>query len=173
MYKLTPDEKTSAVMIYTRNTLVRGDVVTRQNVRVSVWLRTDGAPDYMHLLKPQVVYLSGSAVKIMTYSELYLPSSEIIGFHLAPPAFDPMDYDDSEVNRKMQPVSVQASSFCLNGTIRVSTQVDLGTAISSGRAAWMSIYNVKITNPYLPQMGEVQVPMLVVRPSKVAFGLVE
>jgi hypothetical protein len=173
MYKLTPDEKTSPVMIYTRNTMVRGDVVTRQNVRVSVWLRTEGAPDYMHLLKPQVVYLSGSTVKIMTYSEVYLPSSEIIGFHLAPPAQDPMDYDESEVNRKMQPVIVQAASFSLNGTIRVSTQVDLGTAISSGRAAWMSIYKVKITNPYLPQMGEVQVPMLVVRPSKVVFGLVE
>jgi hypothetical protein len=173
MYKLTPDEKTSPVMIYTRNTMVRGDVVTRQNVRVSVWLRTEGAPDYMHLLKPQVVYLSGSTVKIMTYSEVYLPSSEIIGFHLAPPAQDPMDYDESEVNRKMQPVIVQAGSFSLNGTIRVSTQVDLGTAISSGRAAWMSIYKVKITNPYLPQMGEVQVPMLVVRPSKVVFGLVE
>jgi hypothetical protein len=171
MYTLTADEKASLVMIYTRNTLVRGEVVTRQIVRVSVWLRTEGAPDYMHILRPQVVNMTGSSVKILTYSELYLPTSEVIGFHLTPPAHDPIDYDESEKNRQMQPISVLAGSFVFNGAIRVSTQVDLGTSIASGRVIWLSLYDVKITNPYLPQMGEVQVPMLVVRPAQVTFAL--
>ena len=47
-------------MLYTQDTLVRGDVVTTPNVhRVNIWLRTDGAPKYMHILKPQVIVFGG------------------------------------------------------------------------------------------------------------------
>jgi hypothetical protein len=173
MYTLAAEEKITPVMIYTQNTLIHGEVVTMESIRVSVWLRMEGAPEYMHLLKPRVLNLSGSATKMLTYSELYLPVSEIIGFHLTPPVHDPLDYDESEMNRRLQPVSVLAGNFVFNGAIRVSTQVDLGTSIISGRAVWMSIYNAKISSSYLPQMGEVQVPMLLVRPSKVNFGLSE
>jgi hypothetical protein len=171
MYTLASDEKASGVMIYTQNTLVRGDAVTKQSNRVSVWLRTEGAPDYIHLLKPQVINLSGSAAKMLSYSEMYLSTALVIGFHLTPPAHDPLDYDETEKNRKMQPISVLVGTFVFNGRIRISTLVDIGTSITSGRSVWMSIYDVKISNPQLPQMGEVQVPMLVVRPGQVGFGL--
>jgi len=171
MYTLGPEEKASPVMVYTQTRLIRGDVVTRQQVRVSTWLRTEGAPEFMHILKPQVQDLVGSAVKTTNYSELYQPTSEVIGFHLAPPAHDLMDFDESEMNRALQPVSVLVGGFVFTGNLRVSTQVDLGTSIASGRAVWMSIYNVTVTSPHLPQMGEVRVPFLVVRPHEVVFAL--
>jgi len=171
MYTLASDEKASGVMIYTQNMLVHGEAVTKQSNRVSVWLRTEGAPEYIHLLKPQVITLFGSAARMLSYSEMYLPAAQIIGFHLTPPAQDPLDYDESEKNRKMQPVTLLVGSFVFNGAIRVSTQVDIGTSINSGRAVWMSIYDVKISNPLLPQMGEVEVPMLVVRSGQVGFAL--
>jgi hypothetical protein len=173
MYTLASDEKASGVMIYTQNTLIRGEAVTKQSNRVSVWLRTDGAPEFIHLLKPQVIFLNGSTVRMLSCSEIYVPVAQIIGFHLTPPAQDPMDYDESEKNRKMQPVMALVGTFVFNGAIRVSTQVDLGTSIMSGRTVWMSIYDVKISNPLLPQMGEVRVPMLLVRPGHVDFALNE
>jgi hypothetical protein len=171
MYTLASDEKVSGVMIYTQNTLVYGEAVTKTSTRVSVWLRTEGAPEYIHLLNPQVIYLSGSTPRRVSYSEIYVPAVQIIGFHLAPPAHDPLDYDESEMNRKMQSVFALVGSFVFSGAIRISTQVDLGTSITSGRAVWMSIYNVTITNPLLAQFGEVQVPMLVIRPGHVNFAL--
>lgn len=171
MYTLASDEKASGVMIYTQNILIYGEAVTKQSNRVSVWLRTEGAPEYIHLLKPQVFFLNGSPARMLSYSEIYVPAAQIIGFHLTPPAHDPLDYDESEMNRKMQPVTVLVGTFLFNGTIRISTQVDLGTSISSGRAVWMSIYDAKITNPQLAQFGEVQVPMLVIRPGHVDFAL--
>jgi hypothetical protein len=171
MDALAVDEKASGVMIYTQNTLIRGEAVTKQSIRVSVWLRMEGAPDYIHLLNPQVVHLSGSRVKWFSYSELYVPAAQVIGFHLTPPAHDLLDYDHTEKNRKMQPVTMLVGTFFFNGLIRISTQVDLGTSISSGRSTWMSLYDAKISNPHLPQMGEVQVPMLVVRPGQVGFAL--
>jgi len=173
MYTLASDEKASGVMIYTQNLLVIGDAVTKQHNRVSVWLRTEGAPEYIHLLKPQVVNLAGGAARTLRFSELYLPTAQVIGFHLTPPDQDPMDYDETEMNRKMQPITVLVGTFIFNGAIRISTLVDLGTSITYSRSVWMSIYNVRISNPLLPQMGEVQVPMLVVRPGQVGFGLVE
>jgi len=171
MYSLASDEKASGVMIYTQNTLICGDAVTKQSNRVSVWLRTEGAPEYIHLLKPQVFNLGGSAVKISSYSEMYVPTAKIIVFHRTPPAHDPMDYDETEKNRKMQPITVLVGTFVFNGGIRISTQVDLGTSIISGRSVWMSIYNVKISNPHLSHMEELLVPMLVVRPGQVSFCL--
>ena len=171
MYSLASDEKASGVMIYTHDTLVRGEAVTKQSNRVSVWLRTEGAPEYIHLLKPQVINLGGNAVRMQSYSEMYVPSIQINAFHLTPPVKDPLDYDETEQNRKMQPITVLVDTFIFNGTIRIPTQVDLGTSIASGRTVWMSIYDVRISNPQLPQMGKLQVPMLVVRPGQVGFAL--
>ncbi len=172
MYTLTADEKAAPVMIYTQNTLVRGDVVAKQNVRISVWLRTEGAPESMHLLKPQIIFLNNSPAKAFSFTETYLPTSQVIAFHLTPPTKDPMDYDETEKNRIMQPVSVLVGTFIFNGALRISTQVDFGTSIiNNARISWLSIYNVKISNPNLPQMGEILVPMLVVRPSQVTFAL--
>jgi hypothetical protein len=173
LYSLASDEKASGMTIYTQNTLVRGEVITKQSSRVSAWLRSESAPEYIHLLNPQVVTLSGSMVRRQSYAEIYLPTAQVIGFHLTPPAHDPLDYDESEENRKMKPISVLVGTFVFDGAIRISTQVDLGTSITSGRTVWMSIYNVKISNPQLPQMGELRVPMLVVRPGQVSFALNE
>jgi len=73
----------------------------------------------------------------------------------------------------MEPVSILVGCFTFQGTIRVSTQVDLGTSIISARTVWLSLYNVKISSPNLPQMGELHVPMVVVRPKQVIFALNE
>jgi hypothetical protein len=171
MYTFAPDEKSSPVMIYTPATLVYGEMVTKQDIRVSTWLRTEGAPGYLHLLKPQIISLISSPPKVLTYSEIYLPNAQVVGYHLTPPAHDPLDYDENEQNRIMQPIIILVGTFILTGNLRISPKVDLGTSFSTARSAWMSVYDVKVSNPLLLQMGEVRVPMLVVRPGQVSFAL--
>jgi hypothetical protein len=171
MDPLKPDEKITQVMVYTRDQLIRGGVVTKQNVRVSIWLRTEGAPEYLHIFKPQIITLNTSPVRALNLAEVYVPTSQAACFHMTPPEHDPMDYDETEKNRAMLPVLVLVGTFLLNGFLRVSTQVDIGTSITSNtRIAWMSVYNTKVSNPNLPQMGEMPVPMLLVRPTQVSFG---
>ena len=173
MYILKPNEKTTPVILYAHDTFVRGEVVTTQNVlRVSIWLRTDGAPNYMHLLKPQVIVFGGSPVKALSYSEIYFPTSRLIAFHTMPPVDDPLDYETNEANRMMQEVEVLAGTFVMKGKIRISTHTELSASLEVARVAWMSLYEVEITNPYLPQMPAMHVPMALVNPSHVAFGLV-
>ena len=114
MYILRPDEKTTSVMLYTQDTLVRGDVVTTPNVhRVNIWLRTDGAPKYMHILKPQVIVFGGGTVKPLSYSELYFPTSQIIAFHTLPPTDEPLDFDFEETDRMMHTLDLLVGTFVM------------------------------------------------------------
>lgn len=172
MYVLRPDEKTTPVMLYTQQSVVRGEVVIKQNVpRVNIWLRTDGAPRYMHVLKPQVLVFGGSPAKALSYSEIYFPTSEVIAFHTLPPTDEPLDYDPGEANRTMEVVDLLVGTFTMKGKIRISAQTEIATSLEVARVSWMSVYDVSITNPYLPQMPAVQVPMVLINPNHVTFGV--
>lgn len=172
MYVLRPDEKTTPVMLYTHDTVVRGDVVSKQTVlRMNIWLRTDGTPKYMHVLKPQVIVFGGTPVRPLTFSEIFFPTSRLIGFHTLPPTDEPLDYDPDEANRIFQEVKVMVGTFVVKGKIRISTQTELATSLEVARASWMSVYDAEIANPYLPQMPPMQVPMMLVNPEQVAFGV--
>jgi len=171
MYILRPDERTSLVMLYAMHSVVRGEAVVKQNVpRVNIWLRTDGAPRYIHILKPQVLVFGGSPVKALTYSELYFPTSQVIAFHTLPPIDEPLDYDPNEADRKMELVDLLIGTFVMKGQIRISTHTEVDNTLESARVSWMSVYDVSITNPYLPQMPALQVPMVLANPSHVSFG---
>jgi hypothetical protein len=170
MRALLPDEKASTVFIYTSSMLIRGDLILRESMRVSIWLRTQGVPNFVHLYNTQMIQLAGSPPKNYTKDEVFVPTAEIIGFHLAPPAQDPLDYDDSESNRKMEPVHVLAGSFELKAKLRVSTSTDFAASLDVMNASWLSLYDAEIANPYLPQL-KVAVPMLLVRPNKVTINL--
>src|ERR1700690_1725400 len=115
MYNLGPNEKTSTVVFYSHMAFVRGDVVTKENVRVSIWLRTQGVPNYIHLLKTQILLFGGAPPKSIAYNELYFPVSQIIAFHLAPPAADPLDYEPNEANRTMADVNLMLGTFTVRG----------------------------------------------------------
>jgi hypothetical protein len=171
MYTLRPDEKTAPVMLYSSHSVVRGEAVVKQNVpRVNIWLRTDGVPRYIHVLKPQVLVFGGSPAKVLSYSELYFPTSEVIAFHTLPPVEEPLDYDPSEPDRRMESVDLVVGTFVMKGKIRVSTHTEVDTTLESAVVSWMSVYEVSITNPYLPQMPALQVSMVLIQPSHVAFG---
>lgn len=172
MYVLKPDEKATPVMLYTHDTLVRGEAVTKENVlRVNIWLRTDGAPKYMHILKPQVIVFGGTPVKPLSFSEIHFPTLELIGFHTLPPVEEQLDYDPNEANRMMLDVQLLMGTFVVKGKLRISTQSDLSTSLAVSRISWLSVYDATIVNPYLPQMPPVNVPMILVNPEKVAFAM--
>ena len=95
----------------------------------------------------------------------------MIGFHTLPPTDEALDYDPNEANRVMQDVQVLMGSFVVKGKIRISAQTEVSTSLEVARITWMSIYDAEIANPYLPQMPIVQVPMMLVNPEQVAYGV--
>ena len=171
MYTPGPNEKTSTVMFYSQSAFVRGDLVAKENVRVSIWLRTQGVPNYLHMLKAQILLFGGTPPKSIAYNELYFPVSQIIAFHLAPPLSEPLDYDAAnEPNLTNTDINLLLGSFTVKAKARISTRSDFATSIEVSRSAWLSVYEADITNVFLPQIPSIHVPMMLVRPDQVSFG---
>jgi hypothetical protein len=170
MRQLTEEEKLATVMVYTNDILARGELIAKENMRVSIWLRTQGVPNYIHLHKPQVISFTGGTPKTFAFSEVFIPTVQVAAFHLAPPAQEVLDYDASEQNRMMQLMDVMVGPFVLKGKIRISMQTDVSTSLDVMRTLWLSIYDAEIANPHLPQFN-MQVPMLLVNSNYVTLGI--
>ncbi|MEK6752051.1 MAG: hypothetical protein AABZ00_07275 [Chloroflexota bacterium] len=170
MKPLAPDEKTALVMLYTHNMLARGEIVIKESLRVSLWLRTQGVPNYIQVHNPNVILFGGTPPKSFAYSEIFIPTAEVIAFHLAPPAQDMLDYDATEQNRRMQSVEMLVGSFMLKAKLRISAQTEVATYLDVSHSTWLSVYEAEITNPYLPKFNT-YVPMLLVNPNHVSFGM--
>jgi hypothetical protein len=171
MYTLAPDEKATKVMVYSRNKLIHGEIVTKENMRVSLWMRTQGVPNYIRIYKPEILFFGGSPPKSLTYNEYFFPKERVIGFHIAPPNADPPDYEANEVNRQMVDAHLMLGAFMLKGKMRISTQADLATSIEVSHMTWVSVYEAEIVNPFLPSMPVIHVPMLLVDPKQVSFAI--
>lgn len=171
MYTLAAGEKTTLVMAYTENALLRGEVVSTENIRVNTWLRTAGVPEFMHILKPQILLFGSGAVKNLSYSEIYLPVYKLIAFHVVLPADNVLDYAEDEKNRVMIPLTAMAGTFLFKGKLRISTLSGLATSIEMAHTAWTSLYENEITNPYLPQMPPMHIPLVLISSKNVALAL--
>jgi hypothetical protein len=171
MYTLAPDEKATTVMIYTHNSLARGDLVTKQNARVSIWLRMQAEVYYVHIYKPQVLVFGGPQTKPFVYEEMYLPISQILGFHIVPPTEEPLDYDPNEPNRAMKDVNLLLGCFAIKGKVRISTHTDFANSIEVAHAGWLSVYEVEIVNPLVSQLPAIQTPMMLLNPMHASFGV--
>jgi hypothetical protein len=119
MENLASDEKATLVMVYTHNMLVRGEIVTKERMRVSIWPRSQGVPNLLRIFKPSVLLFGGTPPKSLSFEELFVPTASLIGFHPAVPLDDPMDYDELEINRTMQPILILMGTFTVKGHIRI------------------------------------------------------
>ena len=167
---LGSDDKTTPVMLYTASGMVRAELISKENVRVNIWLRTDNAPRYLHLIKAQVVLVGGNALKTFSYSDAFISAETVLAYHLLPPSSEPLDYDETEANRRMQPATALLNSFLFKGELRISTHSDLGTTIEVTRSSWLSFYNVDISNSFLPQLA-IHAPMMLINPIHVGFAI--
>lgn len=171
MDPLAPDEKSTMVMIYTQNTLVRGAVVTKESTRVEIWPRTQGIPNFIRVFNPSVLLFGGNPPKPLTHAEILVPAPAMLGFHLAPPTSTPLDYDENEKNRSMEPISFLMGTFTVKGHIRVTNAAAIINSLDVAFNSWLSIYNSEISNPFLPQMPPMPVPMMLIHPRQVSFLL--
>jgi hypothetical protein len=162
-YTLGIAEKATPVMVYTINMLARGEVVTKEQMRVSTWLRTQGAPDFVGIYNAHVLTFGSTGIHQASYTEFFVSTSQIMAYHLVPPAKDPPDYDLSEPNRKMEPTTLLIGSFRFNGNLRMATQSKLQRYLEVARESFFSLYDVEITNPGLPSGSALKVPIVLAR----------
>jgi hypothetical protein len=171
MYTLASDEKTFMVMFYTQTAMLRGEAIVKNALtRVSTWLRTQGAPEYIHLVNVQMLDFANGPMKTTQYPEFYLPIQQVVAFHPAPPDADPPDYDENESNRVMQPVTLQVGSFIFNSSLRLSGNSSVGSQLEASHSPWISVYEIAVSNPNMPGL-QLKVPMALISPMKVLIGM--
>lgn len=168
---IADDEKTTPIMIYTANSLIKGDVISKRPIRITTWLRTPMAPEYFHLLNANVLLMSGPAsMRSLSLNQCFISIPQVIAYHLVPPEEEPLDFDATEPNRKMEPVSVLVGTFLLRGHIRMSEQTVLKTYLDVAHETYFSLYDSEISNPGMPNMGTLRVPLTILRSDRVTFA---
>lgn len=170
-YQLERDEKLTPVFIYTQNMFLRGEAITKESMRVSTWLRTAAMPEYVHVCNGQALIFGMGAPSSSAFNEMLIPTSKIAAFHIQPPAKDPIDYDETEQNRKMEPVTALIGTFRFFGYMRMAAQLDLGKNMEVNRGVFVSFYDLEVSNPGLANMGVMRVPFALLRPLECYFGL--
>jgi len=171
-YTLGSDDKVAQAMAYTNNALYWGEVVVKEMVRVSTWLRTNNAPDRVCMYNARILNTSGNGqAKPPHFTELYIATTQINIFHLIPPAKEPADYDATEPNRKMQPVSMLVSNFRIDGHLRLASSGSVGKFLEVVRENFTSIYDAQISCPNNPAFGVIPVPYVIVRQEVTVFGV--
>lgn len=170
VYQVEADEKATPVMVYTPNHLAWGEVITKELIRLSTWLRTQAAPQYIFLHKAQMMYAGGGSPAPISVAELHIPITQVLAFHMLPPHQDPVDYDPNEPNRKMVPVSTMVGAFRFDGLLRMSTQSSLYTFLEVIKEVYTSLYDVKVYQPQRPSMTPLHIPFTLVRRDTALFS---
>ena len=165
-----PDENhSSPVMVYTAHYLIWGDLILKAALRVSTYLRTNVAPEAITLYNARTLLTTSGTSKPVAYPELSLATSQILAYHLVPPNRDPIDYDPTEPNRKMEPIYAIVGPFRIEGSLRLAAKSDLAKYLDLTHEQFTAVYDAEITHPLMPQLGGLQVPYLLVRQQTAMF----
>lgn len=170
-YQTDADEKVVPVMIYTSNYLYLGDVIVKNIVRVNTWLRTNMAPDIIHLHRVNCLQtLTGDTSKSLFFPEVYIPSIQVNAFHIMPPNKEPLDYDPNEPNRRMEPMTALIGPFRMDGNVRIAAKSDLSKFIELAHETFSALYDVEISLPGMQSFRTIRVPFVLARQNTTIFA---
>ena len=168
---LGEEEKSTPVMVYSPNDLAWGHLITKGAILPERILTGVTVPDFITLQNAQTIIAQGNTLSKPTkYNVLHVPYEEIIGFHLMPPYEAQLDYDPSEPNRIMTPVTVHVGAFHFYANYRISMQTTIQTMLDVTKADFVPIYDVNIHHPGNPNMKSIHVNLALVRRSATIFG---
>jgi len=169
-FVVEPGDKVTPVTAYLAQGMIRGQLVCREVIRVSSWLRTPGLPDYAGLYDVTFTRTVGTGEpQVLELPEIHLPVAQIMALHLTPPAADPLDYDPNEQNRKLEPITAISGPFRFDGLLRLPGHLTVAKQMGLLREPFLMLYEVSVTSAFEPAQS-VKVPMVLLRPGACAFA---
>jgi hypothetical protein len=171
-YQLEADDKVTPIMVYTITGMSHGELISKELVRVSTWLRSVAGITYITLYRAQSMTIAGgNTPQVASYSELHIPINQVVAYHILPPANEPLDYDPSEPHRKMESLIISFGPFRALGKLRLGETTNLATHLKTSRETYMSIYDVEVSNPSIPNMAAIKTPLMLVQPNLATFAV--
>lgn len=140
-YTLAPDEKSTPVMIGTADTLMWGDLVTKQAVRVNAYLNTL-AEDYVPLRDVKILFLAPKEQMAPTErSSVHVRQDEILIF-LVMHDEDPLP--EETPTRRYEPIEAIIGSFQIEGSILKAPISNVQNMLLVSKATYLPIYSATI-----------------------------
>lgn len=167
------NDKLTATMFYTTNSMIWGQVLSKKPIRVSTWLLTDMAPNYLTIYDAQALIIGGHKPVSLKFPVLHLQIFNVNAYHLIPPASEPPDYDPDEPNRKMVPTTAIIEHFRFDGFTRMAAFSNANNYLAAAKAEFVPIYDARMTCPLVPSIKGVQTPMVLLRQHRVMFAMEE
>jgi hypothetical protein len=161
---LADDEKSSPVMAYMQDALCWGDVITKEKILVSRWLRTQAVPESISFYNARtIIPATGATPTPLQFSELHIPTQEILAYHLIPPKQDPLDYDPKDPNSHLYPITTLVGKFRMDGYLYLSIHSNLARYLEIIHEDFTSLYNVEISCPQMPALGVMRASYVLIR----------
>lgn len=140
-YTLAPDEKSTQVMIGTANALIWGDLVTKEQVRMSIYLNTL-AESFVPLYDAKILFLAPTEQTApIGRAAVHIRQEEILLFFVM---HDDEPLPDETETRKYEPVEAIIGPYQMEGSIVKAPVSSLHNALLSSRATYTLIYNATV-----------------------------
>jgi hypothetical protein len=166
-YTLRPEEKASQVMIGTAHALIWGDLVTKEGVRLSVFLNTL-AEDFVPLHDVKVLFLAPTQqVPPQERVSLHVKLEEITLFFVMD---DPEPLPDETETQRYEPMEVIVGSYHIEGKISKSPVATLENMLLVSRSAYMPVYEATIRHVAKPWLGSFSSSRVQVRRDKMMIS---
>lgn len=159
-YTLEPGEKATQVMIGTSDTLVWGDLVTKEQTRIIGFLTTL-AEDFVPLYDAKLLFLlPPQQTAPLERPTVYVKLEEILLFYaMGDVAEIP---EESEV-RRFEPIEAIVGSFLIEGVILKSPIATLQNMLLVTKDAYIPIYKATFRHMVKPWLGSFSGAMVQVR----------
>lgn len=146
-------ETTTGMMFYTSDGLIWGDIIHHEEVFPSRILVGVTVHEFISIYNAQVLFTTPSFIsRPVRHAEMHVPSKKILGYHLLPPQVDQLDYDQTEPNRKMAPVTVYMGAFRIQASLRISEVTTVKSNIEVMKSEFLSLYNLEIRHNLKTEM---------------------
>lgn len=140
-YTLAPDEKATQVMIGTADTLMWGDLVTKQAVRMSAYLNTL-ADDYVPLRDAKILFLAPKEqMAPVERSSVHVRQDEILLFFVM---HDEEPLPEETQTRHYEPVEAIIGSYQIEGAILKAPISDVQNMLLVSKATYMPFYSATV-----------------------------
>lgn len=160
LYELRADEKVTQVMIGTQNLLLWGDLVTKEQARISAFLSTL-AEDFVPIHDAKILQLAPSQqVPPLHRATAYVKLEEILLFYIM--SEDVPLPEETEV-RRYHPAEALVGDFQIEGTIIKSPIASIQNLLLVTKDDYIPFYKVTIRHTAKPWLGTFSTSMVQVR----------
>lgn len=163
-YTLQSDEKATPVLVGTADMLIWGDLVTKQQTRMSAFLTTL-AEDFIALRDVKILFLAPTQqIPPLERPEIFIKYEEILVFYAMN---DDTPLPEESETRRFEPIEAVVGPFHIVGTILKSPIATLQNMLLVSKDPYLFFYKASIRHVAKPWLGTLAAEVVQLRQDRV------